>query len=620
MCGLCGALDFRQSLETLPIDAMVRAMAHRGPDDHGTHRSGPVVLGHARLSILDLSSSGHQPMQFGALTMAYNGEVYNFAALRARLEQEGATFHSRTDSEVILQAYARWGAATFAQLDGMFALAIFDAASQRLILARDRFGIKPLYLARSGDTLLFASEIKALLASGRLTPTMHWQALSEYLWFGNALTPHTMFDGITRLPPGHTLTVTPGGSELRAYWKVEEVTPITPTEADAAQQVQTLLDASVKMHLVSDVPVGVFLSGGIDSSAITAFASRAYHGSLHSYAVDFELGAGTSELAKAQKVAEHFGTVHHAIRVSTGDLAPLLERLVGAHDEPFADAANIPLFLLCQALQGEVKVVLQGDGGDELFAGYRRYNVLSAHSAWHWGSRVANAIDPGWNVGPRVQRARRFVRAMSTREAGERMALLLTVESYDRSPLRALRTDARTRMAGSDPFARYREMAARFADVDAVQQMLLTDLHVQLPDTFLEKVDKPTMANSVEVRVPFLENALASYAVSLPSSLKVRRGQKKHILRRALRGVVPDWVLDAPKAGFDVPYRAWIAGPLLPFARERLLDARSTALCDAKVIQTLLDEHSSGRADHGFLLWKLLHLALWMDRYNVAVG
>lgn len=623
MCGICGAVDFEQETQggvaALPIDAMVAALAHRGPDDLGVSRDGPVVLGHARLSILDLSAAGHQPMTRDALTIAYNGEIYNFPVLRRELESLGRVFHTRTDTEVVLQAYATWGTAAFARLNGMFACAIWDRASSTFVLARDRFGIKPLYLARTGSTLLFASEIKALMASGCMRRSLNWAALHEYLWFGNSLTPHTMFADVSRLPPGHVLTVTARGESLRPFWRVEEVAPIAPSHGEATKSVRKMLDESVQRHLLSDVPVGVFLSGGIDSSAITAFASRSYVGALHTYAVDFEHGARTSELSKARRVAAHFATTHHEIRIETRNLPSLLERLVIAHDEPFADAANIPLFLLSERLKGDVKVVLQGDGGDELFAGYRRYNVLSALKLWRMLACVASPLDSWWPTGPRAARAQRFLRAIGEDCASDRMALLLTVESRARSPLRVLRADRRALAEAFDPFSRYSEMADRFALSDPVQQMLLTDLHVQLPDTFLEKVDKPTMAHGIEVRVPFLDTELASYAISLPSSLKVQRGQKKYILRAALRGVVPDWVLDAPKMGFDVPYSAWLAGPLLPFARERLLDPGVRDLLDHDTVAQMLNEHASGTADHAFMLWKLLQLVLWLARNDVAL-
>ena len=623
MCGICGFVDFAGRSEAAPIvEAMTRTLRHRGPDDSGSFTEGPVALGHTRLSIIDLSAAGHQPMSTsdGRLTIVYNGELYNFPELREELARAGESFRSRSDTEVVLTAYARWGEAAFPRLRGMFALAIWDSRSGQLTLARDRFGIKPLYVAAMARGLVFASEIKAILTSGMIPRGIDTAALHEYLWFGNALAPNTLFRGIKKLMPGHALMIDAEHCREAAFWSLEEVQPTHCDYQSAVREVGQRLDAAVKSHLVSDVPVGVFLSGGVDSSAVTAFASRHYGRKLQTYSVDFVGGEGQSEHAKARLIAETFATEHHEIRVGPGNLPDLLERLVCAHDEPFGDAANIPLYLLCEQLRGTLKVVLQGDGGDEVFGGYRRYNVMRTERAWRLAAVMFRVIDGPWFSGAVAFRAQRFLHAMGASQPPERMALLLTVEDVKRPPARVLNAALRREVEASDPFRRYRELYRRLAGLDPVQRMLRTDLSILLPDTFLEKVDKPSMAHGIEVRVPFLDNSLTDYALGLPSKYKVSRGEKKRVLRAALRGIVPDVILDAPKAGFGVPYQAWLRGPLMSFFQDLLRGrkAREWGALDLEEVWRLMEDHVGGRRDNGFLLWKVLQLVLWHDLYSTT--
>ncbi|HEX6751245.1 MAG TPA: asparagine synthase (glutamine-hydrolyzing) [Longimicrobium sp.] len=625
MCGICGTVDLTPGAvcDAAALGAMTRSLAHRGPDDEGTWCEGGVGLGQARLSIIDLSSAGHQPMRSGDGTavMAYNGEVYNFPELRRELEALGARFRSRTDTEVVLQAWLAWGPAAFSRLNGMFALALYDGRTRRVVLARDRFGIKPLYYARRGTAVAFASEVKSLIAGGMVSPDVDPQALHEYLWYGNALGERTLYAGVRRLLPGHWMEIGERGIRIEAYWRPEEIAPVADSAGDAAARVLELLDASVRRHLIADVPVGVFLSGGIDSSAITALASR-HAGRLATYSVGFDFAGGVDELPRARSVAKRFGTEHHELHLAGGDLPEVIRALVRSHDEPFADAANLPLYLLAQRVRSEVKVVLQGDGGDEIFAGYRRYAVLSAGAAWRALGPAAVALSrlAPPSLAARAARARRFALAAGERDDALRMALLLTAEDPG-SDLTALLSPAwRARLQGTDPFAAYRAADARFAGLDPVQRMLYTDTQVLLPCQFLEKVDKSTMAHGVEVRVPFLDAELAEYAMGLPARLKVRRGAKKWILRQALRGVVPDFVLDAPKTGFGVPFGHWLRTSLAPFFDEVLGDpaVQRAGLFEPRALARRVAEHRSGARDHGFLLWKILHLALWQQEYLAA--
>jgi asparagine synthase (glutamine-hydrolysing) len=620
MCGICGIVDYHGPPVSGPLlERMAATLRHRGPDDHGTAPLGPAGLAQTRLSIIDLSPAGHQPMSSpdGRWTLVYNGELYNFPALRRTLEGEGVVFRSRSDTEVVLHALIRRGPECLAGFNGMFALALWDGRERRLLLARDRFGIKPLYWYRLEGGLVFGSEIKALLASERLERRLDWAALHEYLYYGNALGSNTLFAGVRRLPAAHYLTLDGSGLSVRPFWSLEQVRPVACDIETAAEEVRTRLEQAVADHLISDVPVGVFLSGGVDSSAITALASRHCQGRLKTYSVGFDFDRGPNELAKARRVAERFGTEHQELHVSGGNLAAVIERLVRCHDEPFADAANVPLFLLCEQLGGKVKVILQGDGGDEIFAGYRRYNVLAHDLFWRGISRVAavvGALVPG---GAAKQRAMRFFETMNIADPAERLAMLLTVEIRTLPPTRVLSGAAGAEVGRHDPFQRYRELSDRFSRLDVVQRMLYIDSMVLLPDTFLEKVDKSTMAHGIEVRVPFLDANLAEYALGLPSSIKVRNAQKKFILRRALRGIVPDDILDGPKTGFSVPYEFWLRDSLADYMRSVLLDPAvlGSGLFDRPAIENCINEHTSGQRNNGFLLYKLLNLALWQRFY-----
>jgi asparagine synthase (glutamine-hydrolysing) len=588
---------------------MASTLAHRGPDDQGTWADDVVGLGHRRLSILDLSSAGHQPMALAerGLVLSYNGEVYNFAELREELTRSGGPFRTGTDTEVVLRAFAAWGPASFARLNGIFAFALWDARSRELWLVRDRFGVKPLYYAEHDGDLAFGSEIKSLLEWNPLLREPDVPALHEYLWFGNALGTRTMFAGIRQLEAGHYLRCTTDGTVRVASWRIEDV--------DARAQILERLRRSVRGQLVADVPVGVMLSGGIDSSAITAFASEAVSG-LKTYSVGFDFMTGPTELPRARRVAEHFGTDHHELMIRGGESRAVIEALVDAHDEPFGDAANIPLFLVSRAIRDQVKVVLQGDGGDEIFAGYRRHSMISRYPDWPRAAHLALAATGLLSQGRRVQQARRMLRVLAERDAGRRMALYLTMESPLDPPTGILSAEWRRRIEAHDPFARYEACARRFGRETPLQMMRYTDCAVILPDTFLEKVDRSTMANGLEVRVPFLDANIADYALGLPADMVARGGETKRILKAALRGTVPDYVLDAPKTGFGVPYGEWLATDLHDYMREVLTDPAVArwGVFDAARIDRCMREHRAGRGRYGFLLWKALHLALWYER------
>jgi asparagine synthase (glutamine-hydrolysing) len=621
MCGICG-LYGPQSSEDLDHAArrMKQSIASRGPDGEGTFIGEGVVLGHRRLSIIDLSSAGAQPMTFRSATVVYNGESYNFPQLRRELQGLGHSFRGHSDTEVLLHAYDAWGVAGLERLEGIFAFALWDTDRRRLILMRDRLGIKPLFYAWDGEKLAFGSEIKAVLAGGAVDRDLDDQALIEYLWYGNAFEERTIYRNVRALQPGGRLIVEDGQARLESWWKIE--TWLTrpqppPRQHEAALAVRDAVDAAVARQLVSDVPVGLFLSGGVDSSSIAASAAVAGGRRLSSFSVAFDYDKVANELPKARLVARTLGLDHHELQIRGDGLEEVISALVQVHDEPFADSANIPLYLLARELRGQIKVVLQGDGGDEMFAGYRRYAIL--HGA-AWWRRWPHALEPLLEalLGVRGARLARMGAAAGNSDPALRMALLLTVETLRDPPTAMLRAECRQRLdSTTDPFAAYRRCASRFQRHDPVQQMLLTDICLQLPSQFLTKVDRATMAHGIEARVPLLDEGVASLAVGLPVSLKVRGTQKKIVLRDAMRDRLPAEILDGPKTGFGVPHEEWLRGALYAFASAAILERHFVERFgfERTRLETALAEHRSRRRDRGFLLWKLLQLALWSKQY-----
>lgn len=621
MCGICGLYGL-QGLDDpeLVVRRMTQTLVHRGPDDGGTFIGEGVALGHRRLRIIDLSSAGAQPMTLGTATVVYNGESYNFTHLRAELETLGHSFCGHSDTEVLLHAYEAWGIKGLERLEGIFAFALWDSARRRLVLMRDRLGIKPLFYARRGGRLAFGSEIKAVFAGIDADRAPDQQALIEYLWYGNAFEERTIYSGVRAVPPGFRLILEDGQERLEQWWQVEAwLDGVTPpaNPQEAATAVRAAVDAAVSRQLVSDVPVGLFLSGGVDSSSIAAAAAVAGGRRLRSFSVGFDYDRGVNELPRARAVAQKFGLEHHELQVRGDDLEEVIASLVQAHDEPFADAANIPLYLLARELRGSIKVVLQGDGGDELFAGYRRYAVLCATRLWSLWPHALGALLhrlPGTS-GARLAR---MADAAGNADPALRMALLLTLETLRDAPTAMLTNAARQRLeATTDPFAAFRRCAARFRDADPVQQMLLTDLALQLPSQFLAKVDRASMSHGIEARVPLLDERVASLAVALPAALKVRGTRKKLVLREAMRERLPAQILNGPKRGFGVPYEEWLRTSLYPFARATILadDFVEHLGFDRAALEMALGEHRSRRRQRGFLLWKMLQLGVWFRKY-----
>jgi asparagine synthase (glutamine-hydrolysing) len=621
MCGIAGILRFVDyKIERSIIQKMSNCLNHRGPDDEGIFCEGNIALGHRRLSIIDLSSAGHQPMfsEDGRYVIVFNGEIYNFQEIKAKLLALRHKFFSHSDTEVVLRSFIEWGEESFSMFNGMFAFAIWDKIKKELFIVRDRFGIKPLYYLNSAQQFSFASEMKAILTVCDGLMDINKQALVEYMWYGNPLGENTFYTDIKRLLPGYYLKSQGDKITISNYWSIKKVIHDNDNkdEDNIIKKTRNLLENAVKSHLISDVPVGIFLSGGIDSSAITAFASKHYSGKIETYSVGFDFAKGINELAKAKSVANYFGTNHNELHISADNIPSIIEKLIEHHDQPFGDAADIPLYLLSKEIKGNIKVVLQGDGGDEIFGGYSRYKTLQDINKWKLIGGILNIFPHNLSKNPKWQQLKRFTSAINQKEDYKRMALLLTVETEVNHPLRILNPDLRNKIFAFNPFKRYQEMDSEYAGIDLVQRMFYTDSSIILPDTFLEKVDKATMANSLEVRVPFLDNPLTEYVLQLPAEIKVRNGEQKNLLKAALRGVVPDNILDAPKMGFGVPYGYWLQTKLNGYMKEVLLSDNEliNQVFDKKIMMKIINEHINGKGYHSFLLWKCLNLGVWLRK------
>jgi asparagine synthase (glutamine-hydrolysing) len=620
MCGVAGI--FRA--EGAPVDAgelraMAAALAHRGPDDEGFHREDGIGLAHRRLAILDLSPAGRQPMsnEDGTVWLAYNGQLYGFEPLRQELEQRGHRFRSRTDTEVIVHLYEEHGERLLESIDGMFAFALWDSRRRRLLLARDRLGIKPLFYARRGGDLAFASELKALLALPWLPREPSVPALVQYLYQSSVPGGLSAVEGVSKLAPGEYLVAEEGTLRRGRYW------PGPPTEderpepfAAAAEGFRERLDAAVRSHLVADVPVGTFLSGGLDSTAVTRAARAALGGPLHSFSVRFDGPAGVDESAQARSMAERLGTIHHELRLGP-EAAAALPDVVRHADEPFGVSSALALHHLARLAREHVKVVLTGDGADETLGGYPwrhepetspRPLVRGLAMTLARSVRGARAGPPGLGseLGGRLRRMR---------APGERYAEI--VSGFIPEEMEALLVPdlagLATRAWSDHPVRRAYELEPAG---DEVNRRLRADLRTTLVDEMLTKVDRATMAWGLEARVPFLDRALVEWAFRQPGRYKVRGGRGKRLLRRALADL-PD-VARRPKHGFDVPLGAWLRGPLRPLMQDALSPAavRRRGLFRPEAVEALVSAHLRGRGDYARKIFTLMALESWLDQLS----
>jgi asparagine synthase (glutamine-hydrolysing) len=639
MCGIAGMVNWPDSSESL--GAMNGIQLHRGPDDEGVWLASPesgscTGLASRRLAIIDLSPDGHMPMANAeeSVWITYNGEVYNFRALRAELEAKGHKFRSGTDTEVVLRLYEELGPACVRRLNGMFAFAIWDARHRRLFLARDHFGIKPLYYVQRGGGLAFASEIKALLTMPGLRAELDLRALHQYLTFLWVPDPMTSFRGVWKLPAGHYALFEDGELRVSRYWDLtypEAGKTYTHDEVELVEAVRDRLRRSVEQQMVSDVPIGAFLSGGLDSSSIVAMMAGASTEPVSTYTIAFTgknraSGYMLDDPQLAQEVANRFGCRHTEILVDP-DVAALLPKVVWHLDEPIADPAAIMAYLVSAAARPTTTVLLSGIGGDELFAGYRKYRAhyLAQHYRRLPGILRRHLIEPaidrfppltGARVAPTIRLLRKMARSGSL---PPRERFIMDSVYLDATQKASLYTP-QLRAATADLDARQTHLSHfdRVTGADFLHQMAYVDAKTFMVSLNLTYNDKMSMASSVEVRVPFLDWELAEFVANeVPPQLKLRRGTTKHILRRAMEQTLPRGVLRAKKAGFGAPIDRWLSNDLQPMLSDLLSESviRRRGLFEPAAVTRMMDEHKSGRRDWTVPLWQLLTLELWQRAF-----
>jgi len=615
MCGICGYI----SKKNISIEKMNDSIVHRGPDNQGFFREQGIGLGHTRLSILDLSDDSNQPMisRSGRYVLVYNGEVYNFIELKKELNDLGVIFQRESDTEVVLEGFKVWGIELFQKLNGMFAFSIYDKQLNKIYLVRDRFGVKPLYYYNYNNDFIFGSEIKSLLASGIIAKKLNYQGLYEYLHFATTLGETTFYENIKKLEPGYYIEYDLNNEKFKKtkYKLNYELSQSKDSLEDAIEKIRVLFEASVKRQLVSDVPIGIFLSGGIDSTAITAYVTKHYKGKVKTFSAGFDFDKGENELPNAKYIAEYFGTEHQELHIQGDNIIDILEDVNHYFDQPFGDAANIPLYLMSKELKGKEKVVLQGDGGDELFAGYHRYIRLHHYKYFKFISKFFFILKRFIPKSSSKYKGLRFLFALNQRDPSKEMGYILSQEMFDEDPADYFSKEVKGKLKNINPFQRYQYFYKKFKHLTPVNRALYTDMNIILPDLYFEKVDRATMANSLEVRVPFLDNELAEYAMSLPENYKVRGKDKKYLLKKAFDGVVPNKILYGPKKGFGVPFQYWLRSSLKDFMLENI---RNSEIYNDD-IEHLMQEHISHKKDNGMILWKLLNLALWLKKSGISL-
>jgi asparagine synthase (glutamine-hydrolysing) len=621
MCGIAGFIaqgNFPDEHEAnVVLDRMCRRIAHRGPDDQGIMVEGRAALGMRRLSIIDLAG-GQQPMSgcTSAVTIVFNGEIYNYRELQRELEARGHTFKTHSDTETILHAYEEYGASCVTHLRGMFAFAIWNEQRRELFIARDRAGKKPLYYTLTPKgTLLFGSELKSLREHPEFRGEVNIEALDAYLTFGYVPDPLTIFRDVHKLPPGHHLTFAGGNVRVEQYWDFpyeEAQTDPAQSEEDCLEELRAELDEAVRVRLVADVPLGAFLSGGVDSSAVVGLMARHTPQPVKTFSIGFHEDS-YNELRYARIAARKFGTDHHEFIV-TPDICEIVDELVWHFDEPFADSSAIPTYMVSKLAREFVKVVLSGDGGDEVFGGYTRYAVDRRRSGFARLPRVLRKglMQPLGRSLPHGARGRNYI-YVNAFEPLDRY--IEDVSIFTRLNKPSLYTnDFRRKLGQTEAAARFREYAERSRRDDALDPLLYLDSKTYLPGDILTKVDRMSMAVSLEARAPLLDHKLIEFVCRrIPASMKMKGLETKHIFKRAVRDLVPAEILNRPKQGFGVPIDQWINEQLRERVRGTLTEARTLGrgYVEGRYVNLLFDEHERGRRNHSMELWALFMLELW---------
>jgi asparagine synthase (glutamine-hydrolysing) len=629
MCGICGTATFRpdRDISEDTVRRMCASMKHRGPDDEGILFEEGVGLGMRRLSIIDLSS-GHQPIHNEDRTIwtVFNGEIYNYPTVREELLKLGHGFYTHSDTEVLVHAYEEWGDSFVEKLNGMFAFAIWDKRKRRILIARDRVGIKPLYYSYADGVLTWGSELKVIMAKPGQSREVDLVSLQQYLALEHIPPPRTILRGINKLPAGCTLAFSEAGVVVKRYWdpdlSISEQRKGLSFER-CREEFRERLREAVRLEMISDVPIGVFLSGGLDSSAVAAMMSEISPGQVRSFSIGFE-DPSFDESRYAEMAAKHLGTEHRMLKLEPHALIDLVPRLPDILDEPMADASIIPTYVLCRFAREHVKVALGGDGGDELLAGY---STLQAHKLSNYYRRVPRLIRKGVIEGA-VNRlpvsmdnlsfdfkARRFVRDA---QAPTHVRQHLWLGNFRKAELgHLLRPDVQADLQGVDPLAPVHAYNASCKSRDELNRVLYLDMKLYMESDILVKTDRASMANSLEVRVPLLNRVLVDYATALPIGMKLHGFTRKYILRESMRGKLPKEIIEREKHGFGMPISKWLRGDLRElaqdlFSRERI---ERDGLFEYDYVNSLLSNHLAGRQDNRKPLWTLLVFQEWYDRY-----
>ncbi len=623
MCGICGVVhsNYADKVDEDLVRRMTAVLSHRGPDDEGLLLKDHVGLGHRRLSIIDLSASGHQPMsnEDQTIWIVFNGEIYNYVELRPGLEAKGHRFSSHTDTEVILHLYEEEGPECVTKLRGMFAFAIWDGNKQRLFLARDRVGKKPLLYTLHNGRFLFASEIKSLLEDGTIRREVDLTALHHYLTYQYVPSPLTMFSGIYKVPPAHTLIYEKGQLHTQRYWNLSHREKLyLPSLRDYGEQFLSLFREAVKIRLRSDVPLGAFLSGGIDSSLTVAIMSTMMNQKVKTFSIGFR-EQEYNELRYARLIAERFGTDHHEFIVKP-DAVEILPTLIWHYNEPFADSSAIPTYYVSRLTREHVTVALNGDGGDESFAGYDRY-IADRLAGYLFKiprvlrEEVIQKVAKLLPYNPRRQsffrRLKRFLKAISDPAERRYVRWICYFDNEMKEDL--FTSDFNTLMEDIDSVDLTVQWFERSDGENPVDRTLFVDVMSYLPDDLLVKVDIASMANALEARSPFLDHPLMEFCASLPETLKLKGLEGKYLLKQCLPELLPAQILSRRKMGFGVPLELWFRKELKAMSYETLLARRSLerGYFREGALRNLLEEHTRGEADHSYRIWALLMLELW---------
>ena len=624
MCGIAGIFNLSGHSDPERAEVltrMTRTLVHRGPDDEGYLLDGPVGLGFRRLSIIDLAG-GHQPLsnEDGTVWVIFNGEIYNYPDLTRLLESKGHTFRTRSDTECIVHGWEEWGPACLDHFRGMFAIAVWDQRQQQLFLARDRLGKKPLYYAMAGDTLIFGSEIKALLPFPGLDRSLDLQAVSDFLSLLYIPSPKSIFRNVRKLPAGHYLLAGRNGVNVRSYWDVH-FAPSVSTPHDPAERLAEILDESVRIRLRSDVPLGAFLSGGLDSSAVVGLTARALESPVLTSSIGFPDDA-FNELQYARQVAEHFRTDHHEHMVTPNALE-VLEKLIWHYDEPFADSSAVPTYYVSKLARTHVTVALSGDGGDESFAGYRRYyfdvrenkvrNLIPGPLRRPLFGLIG-ALYPKADYLPQIFRGKAFLSNVARTPWEAYLHSVSGVNEADKQ--RLLSSDVQASLDGYRTATLFEDLYRAADGSDSLSRIQYIDFKTYLPDDILAKVDRASMAVSLEVRCPILDHQVVEYVAGLPSRLKLQGTHTKLIFKEAIRGLLPDSILNRAKMGFAVPIGSWLRKELQPLVLEYVLQTGTRHnFFDSTTVQKLWREHHSGLRDRTSELWGILMFNMWYDRF-----